>query len=94
VALVREQTILSDHRLSAKLVPTLVDRGCCVVSTTDPYCRILGFLDQSYTLLLKPKYVTDNSCFIFEIDMHIMEANASYSTENKQILNERKNPLI
>jgi hypothetical protein len=34
-------------RLSAKLVPTFVDRGCYVVSTTDPYGRILGFLDRS-----------------------------------------------
>jgi hypothetical protein len=32
-------------RLLAKLVPTFVDRGCCVVSTTNPYARILGFLD-------------------------------------------------
>jgi hypothetical protein len=29
----------TDHacRLSANLVPTFADRGCCVVSTTDPY---------------------------------------------------------
>jgi hypothetical protein len=27
---------LSDRRLSAKLVPTLADRGCRVVSTTNP----------------------------------------------------------
>jgi hypothetical protein len=26
----------SDRRLSAKSVPTFADRGCCVVSTTDP----------------------------------------------------------
>jgi hypothetical protein len=37
----------SDRRLSAKLVPTSADRGCHVVSLTDPYCRILGFLDQT-----------------------------------------------
>jgi hypothetical protein len=37
----------SDHRLSAKLVPTFADRGCRVVSVTNPYCRILGFLDWS-----------------------------------------------
>jgi hypothetical protein len=29
--------------LSAKLVRTIADRGFCVVSTTDPYGRILGF---------------------------------------------------
>jgi hypothetical protein len=38
---------LSDRRLSAKLVPTLANRGCHVVSVTDPYSRILGFLDRS-----------------------------------------------
>jgi hypothetical protein len=36
----------SDRRLLAKLVPTLADRGCYVVSVTDPYGRILGFLDR------------------------------------------------
>jgi hypothetical protein len=36
----------SDRRLSAKLVPTFADRGCHVVSVTDPYGRILGFLDR------------------------------------------------
>jgi hypothetical protein len=37
----------SDRRLSAKLVPTSADRGCHAVSVTDPYDRILGFLDRS-----------------------------------------------
>jgi hypothetical protein len=37
----------SDRRLSAKLAPTLADRGCHVVSETDPYGRILEFLDRS-----------------------------------------------
>jgi hypothetical protein len=36
----------SDRRLSAKLVPTFADRGSQVVSVTDPYGRILGFLDR------------------------------------------------
>jgi CBS-domain-containing membrane protein len=36
-----------DRRLSAKLVPTFADRGCHVVSVTDPYGRILGFIDRS-----------------------------------------------
>jgi hypothetical protein len=48
VALVREQTIPSDRSLSAKLVPNFVDRGCRMVSTTDPHGRILGFLCQSH----------------------------------------------
>jgi hypothetical protein len=29
----------SDRRLSAKLVPTLADRGFCVVSATNPHNR-------------------------------------------------------
>jgi hypothetical protein len=37
----------SDGRLSAKLVPIFADRGRHVVSVTDPYGRILGFLDRS-----------------------------------------------
>jgi hypothetical protein len=32
-------TGLSDRRLSAKLVPTLADRGCRVVSATNPHGR-------------------------------------------------------
>jgi hypothetical protein len=36
----------SDRRLSAKLVPNFADRGCHVVSVTDPYGRNLGFLDR------------------------------------------------
>jgi hypothetical protein len=43
----RELYRLSDRRLSPKLVPTLADRGCRVVSTADPYGRDLGFLDRS-----------------------------------------------
>jgi CBS-domain-containing membrane protein len=35
------------RHLSVKLVPTFVDRGCHVVSVTDSYGRILGFLDRS-----------------------------------------------
>jgi hypothetical protein len=35
------------RRLSVKLVPTFADRGCHVVSVTDPYGRNLGFLDRS-----------------------------------------------
>jgi CBS-domain-containing membrane protein len=37
----------SDRRLTAKLAPTFADRGCHVVSVTDPYGCILGFLDQN-----------------------------------------------
>jgi hypothetical protein len=38
---------LRERRLLAKLVPTFSDTGCDVVSVTDPYGRILGFLDRS-----------------------------------------------
>jgi hypothetical protein len=33
--------------LSAKLMPTFADRGCCVVTATDPHGHILGFVDRS-----------------------------------------------
>jgi hypothetical protein len=36
----------SDRRLSAKWLPTFAERGCHVVSVTDPYGRILGFSRQ------------------------------------------------
>jgi hypothetical protein len=36
----------SDRRLPAKLVPNFADRDCRVVSVTDPYGSILGFLDR------------------------------------------------
>jgi hypothetical protein len=37
----------SDRRLSAKRLPTFADKECHVVSVTDPFGRILGFLDRS-----------------------------------------------
>jgi hypothetical protein len=40
----RELYRLRDGRLSAKLVPTFADRRSHVVSVTDPYGRILGFI--------------------------------------------------
>jgi hypothetical protein len=42
----------SDRSLSAKLVPTFADRGWNVVSVTEPYGRILGFLDLNSECLL------------------------------------------
>jgi hypothetical protein len=47
----------SDRRLSAKLVPKFADRGCHVVSVTDPYCRILCFLDRKPLYDTKLKYL-------------------------------------
>jgi hypothetical protein len=40
----------SDRRLSGMLLPTFVDKGCHVVSVTDPYVRILGFSRQELLL--------------------------------------------
>jgi hypothetical protein len=37
----------------SKIAPTLVDRECHVVSATDPYGRILGFLDRSRYFFLQ-----------------------------------------
>jgi hypothetical protein len=34
-------------------LPTFADRGCHVVSVTDPYGRILGFLDSSRYFSIK-----------------------------------------
>jgi hypothetical protein len=47
VAWVCERTILSNRRLSVKLVPTFADRGCHVVSVTDHHTRNLRFLGWS-----------------------------------------------
>jgi hypothetical protein len=43
----------SDRHLPAKLVPSFADRGCHVVSVTDPYGRILNFLDRSRYFLFQ-----------------------------------------
>jgi hypothetical protein len=43
----------SDRRLSAKQLPTFADRGCHVVSVTDPYGLILGFIDKSRYFSIK-----------------------------------------
>jgi hypothetical protein len=43
---VSELYIPRDLRLSAKLVPNIADGGFHVVRVTDPYGRILVFLDR------------------------------------------------
>jgi hypothetical protein len=43
----RANTDRVTRRLSAKLVSNFADREYRVVSTTDPYGGILGFLDRS-----------------------------------------------
>jgi hypothetical protein len=41
--------------LLAKLVPTFADKGCRMVSATDPYGRILGFIDRKMFNVLNSK---------------------------------------
>jgi hypothetical protein len=55
VAWVREQTIpIGLPPLVGEVsAPTFVDSGCNVVSVTDPYGRILGFLDLSRYVLFQ-----------------------------------------
>jgi hypothetical protein len=43
----------SDRRLPAKWLPTFADRGCHVVSVTDPNGCIPGFLDRSSYFSIK-----------------------------------------
>jgi hypothetical protein len=43
----------SDRRFAAKFVPNFADRGCRVVSATDPHGRILGFIDRSRCCLFQ-----------------------------------------
>jgi hypothetical protein len=46
VVLVRKRTIPTERPQPAgEVSANLADRGCCVVSTTDPHGRNLGFLD-------------------------------------------------
>jgi hypothetical protein len=43
----------SNRRFSAKWLPTSADKGCHVVSVTDPCSGILGFLDRSRYFFIK-----------------------------------------
>jgi hypothetical protein len=43
----------SDRRLSAKWLPTSADRECHMVNVTDPYGRIICFLDRSRYFSIK-----------------------------------------
>jgi hypothetical protein len=54
MALVRGRTISTERpQLVGKLVPTLTDRRCSVVSATDPHDRILGFETEAATFSSK-----------------------------------------
>jgi hypothetical protein len=57
---VRQQTIPTERPpLVGEWLPTFADKGCHVVSVTDPYVRILDFLDFSVT------------AFTFQVIAHI-----------------------
>jgi hypothetical protein len=60
-----EVHITHNEHLSAKLVPTFVDR-CYVVSATDAHGRILGFLDRNTPPLTEEILV--NNCLRFLAD--------------------------
>jgi hypothetical protein len=54
VTLVRKRTIPTElPPLVGELIANFCDRGCHVVSMTDPYGRILGFLDRSRYFSIK-----------------------------------------
>jgi hypothetical protein len=54
MVLVRERTIPTERPpLVGEVSPTFEDRGCHVVSVTDPYGCILGFLDRSRYFSIK-----------------------------------------
>jgi hypothetical protein len=48
-----ERTIPSDRCLSAKWLPTFADKGCHMVRVSDPYSRILDFLDRGCYFSIK-----------------------------------------
>jgi hypothetical protein len=51
---VRERNIPSEPPpIVGEVIATFADRGCNVVSVTDPYGRILGFLDRSRYFSIK-----------------------------------------
>jgi hypothetical protein len=63
-----------DFRLSVTLVPMFADRGCHVVCVTDPYGRILGFLDRTSLTLARLIYSTTHHVLltsILELSWHI-----------------------
>jgi hypothetical protein len=45
--IVKEVSNIVQKQTPVKLMSTFADRGCCMVSTMDPYGHILDFLDRS-----------------------------------------------
>jgi hypothetical protein len=57
--------------LLGEVLPTFADRGCCVVSATDPPGRILGFLDRSryYFFQVAPQWCVEIAETIMNIEL-------------------------
>jgi hypothetical protein len=73
---------LSDRRLSAKLVPTLGDRGCRVVSAIPPQSLIFGFLDRShYFLEIAPQLSSRG--WVYPVPDPLLLRRKSGSAENR-----------
>jgi hypothetical protein len=59
VALVRKRTIPTERPpLVGEVSANFADRGCRIVSATDPHGRIIGFLDRSryYFFQVAPQF--------------------------------------
>jgi hypothetical protein len=68
----------SDRRLSVKLVPNLRIERCCVVSKSDPYGRILGFLDRSRYYFFQVASQLYSRCSLWTC-LHNQSCSWSYS---------------
>jgi CBS-domain-containing membrane protein len=51
--------------LSATLVPIFADRESHVVSVTDPYGRILGFIDRYYIYIYIHEYIYIYKTYVY-----------------------------
>jgi hypothetical protein len=63
------------RRLTAKLVLTFADRGCNVVSVTDPYDRILGFPDRSLYFSFKQLLSCNHEAELTSSQTHYFSEN-------------------
>jgi hypothetical protein len=55
-----------------KLVPTFADRGCHVVSMTDPYGRILGFLVDKILIIKFTSFPFDVKLRMNATKLHVL----------------------
>jgi hypothetical protein len=73
---------LNDHRSSAKLVPTFADRGCCVVSTTEPHVRFFfKFSRPVCSLLLELLFGPEDGDGIFSEIFGFLRTTRNCNTE-------------